>query len=124
MAVDFGLSPDGIESQLATNHLGQFLFPKFIMAEILESESPRVANASSDGHRFSPMRFGGYNFSWYANGLSKTTNILMDVSLAEKLGEHRGLLVFSLHAVVVLNHVGAHIEWTTDFSLPKYSSAI
>ena len=62
MATEFALSPDGFESQLATNHLGHFLFTNLIMEKILASESPRVVNVSSDGHRLSPIRWGDYNF--------------------------------------------------------------
>ena len=62
MASDFALSPDGFETQLATNHLGHFLFTNLIMDKILASKSPRVVNISSDGHRLSPIRWGDYNF--------------------------------------------------------------
>lgn len=62
MATDFSLSPDGFESQLATNHLGHFLFTNLIVGKILASKSPRVVNISSDGHRLGPIRWGDYNF--------------------------------------------------------------
>lgn len=62
MAAKFALSPDGFESQLATNHLGHFLFTNLILGKILASKSPRVVNVSSDGHRLSPIRWGDYNF--------------------------------------------------------------
>ena len=62
MAVPFALSPDGIESQLATNHVGPWLFTNLIMAKILASSAPRVVNVSSDGHRFSRVRIEDYNF--------------------------------------------------------------
>lgn len=63
MATDFALSPDGFESQLATNHLGHFLFTNLIMDKILASKSPRIVNISSDGHRLNPIRWADYNFS-------------------------------------------------------------
>ncbi|KAL9620368.1 MAG: hypothetical protein Q9160_005068 [Pyrenula sp. 1 TL-2023] len=62
MATDFALSPDGFESQFATNHLGHFLFTNLIMDKILASKSPRVVDVSSDGHRLNPIRWGDYNF--------------------------------------------------------------
>ena len=62
MATDFALSQDGYESQLATNHLGHFLFTNLIMDKILASHSPRIVNISSDGHRLHPIRWGDYNF--------------------------------------------------------------
>ncbi len=63
MATDFALSPNGFESQLATNHLGHFLFTNLIMDKILRSKSPRIVNISSDGHRLSPIRWADYNFT-------------------------------------------------------------
>lgn len=88
MAVDFALSPDGFESQFATNHLGHFLFTNLIMDKILASKSPRVVNISSDGHRLNPIRWGDYNFhvrdmlrilpvepnTWLIDAASRTEN--------------------------------------------------
>lgn len=62
MAPDYQISEDGFESQLATNHLGPFLFTNLIMNKILASKSPRVVMVSSDGHRLNPFRFDDYNF--------------------------------------------------------------
>jgi hypothetical protein len=73
MAVEYALSADGFEKQLATNHLAPFLFTNMIMDKILKSKSPRVVSVSSDGHRPSPIRFADPNFevidahSVYAN---------------------------------------------------------
>lgn len=122
MATKFALSPDGFESQFATNHLGHFLFTNLIIGKILAAPSPRIVSVSSDGHRVSPIRWGDYNFrvsalqgkgktltqvqegetyhKWSAYGQSKTANILMAVSFAEKLGS-KGLLAYSLHPGVI-----------------------
>lgn len=62
MATDYRLSPEGFESQLATNHLGHFLFTNLIMDKLLAAKSPRVVAVSSDGHRLHPIRWGDYNF--------------------------------------------------------------
>ncbi|KAL4971089.1 putative short-chain dehydrogenase [Aspergillus stella-maris] len=107
MGTKFALSPDGFESQFATNHLGHFLFTNLVIGKILKASEPRVVNVSSDGHRLGPIRWGDYNFKegktynkWSAYGQSKTANILMAVSLAEKLGS-KGLLAYSLHPGVI-----------------------
>lgn len=62
MAVGYKVSPDGYESQLATNHLGPFLFTNLILDKILASDTPRIVNVSSDGHRLNPIRWDDYNF--------------------------------------------------------------
>ncbi|CAJ2504830.1 Uu.00g122240.m01.CDS01 [Anthostomella pinea] len=117
MAVDYSLSPDGFESQFATNHLGPFLFTNLIIDKVLASKSPRVVNVSSDGHRLSPIRWYDYGFDsgktynkWQAYGQSKTANMLFTLALAEKLGG-RGLLTYSLHPGVIGTNLGAHIDW-------------
>lgn len=62
MAVPYSLTVDEYESQLATNHLGPFLFTNLIMAKILASSTPRIVMVSSDGHDLCPMRFYDYHF--------------------------------------------------------------
>ena len=124
MAVPFVLSPEGIESQFATNHIGHFLFTNLIMKKLLAAKGgARVVNVSSAGHRRERIRFQDYNFEvhithlaaiatfsdlltsgqngasydrWKAYGQSKTANMLFSVALADKLGSS-GLLSFSLY---------------------------
>ncbi|KAL2753165.1 hypothetical protein ACRALDRAFT_2021589 [Sodiomyces alcalophilus JCM 7366] len=122
MATDFALSPDGYESQFATNHLGPFLFTNLIMDKVLASTAPRIVMVSSDGHQLCPIRFADYNFrdgetynKWRAYGQSKTANMLMAISLAQKLGTKRNLLAFSLHPGNISTQIGDHINWEADF---------
>ncbi|KAI0125268.1 retinol dehydrogenase 13 [Xylariales sp. AK1849] len=123
MAVDWAMSLDGYESQLATNHLGPFLFTNLIMNKILQSKAPRVVTVGSGCHRLSPFRFADYNFQdgatynpWQAYGQSKTANSLMALSLAEKLGPTRNLLAFSLHPAYVNSNIDQHIDWSKEWS--------
>ncbi|KAJ5480158.1 hypothetical protein N7530_005667 [Penicillium desertorum] len=119
MAPEYKVTDDGFESQLVTNHLGPFLFTNLIMKKILASKSPRVVMVSSDGHRLNPFRFDDYNFDsynkWYAYGQSKTANMLMSISLAEKLGIKHNLLAFSLHPGVIWTNIANHLDMETDF---------
>jgi NAD(P)-dependent dehydrogenase (short-subunit alcohol dehydrogenase family) len=63
MAVPFQLSVDGLESQLATNHVGHFLFTNLIISKLLAAEGGcRVVNVSSSGHKREKFRFEDYNF--------------------------------------------------------------
>jgi len=121
MAAEYQVSPDGFEAQLATNHLGPFLFTNLIIKKIMASKSPRIVIVSSDGHRLNPFRFDDYNFDkgktynkWSAYGQSKTANMLMAISLAEKLKKKHNLLAFSLHPGVILTNLGDHLDWEVD----------
>ncbi|KAF7551512.1 hypothetical protein G7Z17_g4949 [Cylindrodendrum hubeiense] len=109
MAVDFALTPDGFETQFAASHIGHFLLTNLIMDKILASESPRVVNVSSDGHRLGPIRWADPHFS-ASHSQAKTANNLFALSLAGKLGK-RGLQAYSLHPGVIMttglgNHIG------------------
>lgn len=103
MAGPYRTTQDGIEAQFGSNHIGHFLFTNLIMSKILAARNPRIVNVSSNGHRYSGVRFEDWNFQdgkvydqWEAYGQSKTANILFSKALAEKLGG-RGLRAYSLH---------------------------
>ncbi|OJD30474.1 retinol dehydrogenase [Diplodia corticola] len=64
-------SPEGIEGQFATNHLGPFLLTNLLAPKLLaaaaaspsssSASGPRVVNVSSFGVYISPVRFHDYN---------------------------------------------------------------
>lgn len=62
-------TPDGIERQFATNHLGPFLLTNLLLplllkaAETKPAGATRVVSLSSAGHRLSPIRFSDVNFT-------------------------------------------------------------
>lgn len=61
------LTPEGLELQFGTNHIGPFLFTNLLLPLLLkaaEKAAPgatRVVNVTSAGHRLSPIRFSDYN---------------------------------------------------------------
>lgn len=150
MAHPFKLSPEGYESHLAANHLGHFLLTNLLMDKILASPQPRVAIVTSNGHRLSHMRWDDLNFDvralpcsyqprltlqqngkyydrWTAYGQSKTANMLMAMSLAEKLGA-RGLQSFSIHPGLIMGSgLGQHLDFSDmqkgDFATLRKTSA-
>ncbi|KAI5917919.1 short-chain dehydrogenase/ reductase [Camillea tinctor] len=120
MAVPYGTTEDGFERQFGTNHLGHFLFTNLIMDKILASKTPRIVVVSSVAHRTNPIRWADYNWSdgktyqrWMAYGQSKTANILMAISLAQKL-QRKGLQAFSLHPGIFLTNLSRDL----DFNAP------
>ncbi|KAK3690442.1 hypothetical protein B0T22DRAFT_528963 [Podospora appendiculata] len=123
-AIDVLINNAGVMvSQFATNHLAPFLFANLIMGKVIPATAPRVVNVSSDGHRLNPVRFDDYNFrgdetynKWYAYGQSKTANMLFALSLAEKLGQKKGLLAFILHPSVIGTNLGTHLDWEADIA--------
>ena len=51
MGPDFSLSVDGIESQMAINHLGHFVLTKALWKQLEKASAPRVISLSSTVHR-------------------------------------------------------------------------
>jgi len=51
MGPDFSLSVDGIESQMAINHLGHFVLTKALWKQLEKADAPRVISLSSTVHR-------------------------------------------------------------------------
>lgn len=103
MGPKFSLTPDGIESQFAANHIGHFLLTNLLIPQLLAAGgNARVVNLSSQLYQFSPVRFSDPNFAsapwntWEAYGQSKTANILFAIALAKKL-KGKGVRSSSLH---------------------------
>ncbi|KAK4160254.1 hypothetical protein QBC43DRAFT_359798 [Cladorrhinum sp. PSN259] len=61
-------TPEGIEQQFGTNHIGPFLFTNLLLPLLREAAktnppgATRIVNLSSAGHRLSPIRWSDYNF--------------------------------------------------------------
>jgi NAD(P)-dependent dehydrogenase (short-subunit alcohol dehydrogenase family) len=123
MAVPYQLSPDGIESTFATNHLAHFLFTNLIIDKIMAAKQPRIVNVTSDGHRLNPIRWADYNFDngktynkWQSYGQSKTANMLYTKQLVKKLGP-KGLLAFSVHpGQIATTTLGSHLDFNVEFA--------
>lgn len=106
MAVPYKKNDAGIESQLATNHIGHFLLTNLLMDKVrgVEKET-RIVNLTSDGYLISAFNFDDYNFSdgktydeFSGYGQSKTANILFTKYLAKHLHD---VGVFAVHPGVI-----------------------
>jgi len=123
MACPYGLTEDGFEIQLATNHLGPFLFTSLIFPRIASAapnlSSPvRIINVSSWGHNYQDFDFNDYGFSegrtydeLKAYGQSKTCNILFTNELARRSRDKgANVLAFTVHPGGVFTELGRHID--------------
>lgn len=109
-------TPDGIESQFGTNHIGHFLLTNLLLPRLLAAPpGARVVNVSSSAHRYATHLFDDYNFS---NGAtyseregyvqSKAANILFTKALAQKLTAH-DVQSFALHPGSIDTGLNANI---------------
>ncbi|KAK1760254.1 hypothetical protein QBC47DRAFT_290421 [Echria macrotheca] len=61
-------TPEGIEAQFGTNHIGPFLLTNLLLPLLRNAAvtnppgATRIVTLSSAGHRLSPIRFSDYNF--------------------------------------------------------------
>jgi retinol dehydrogenase-14 len=83
-------TPDGIETQLAINHLAPFLLTNLLLDLLKESAPSRIVTVSSDAHRWAKIdlddlqsrkRYRGMQ----VYGKTKLANILFTYELAERL---------------------------------------
>lgn len=106
-----GVTEDGFEEALGTNHLGHFLFTLPLMPLIAQADSARVINVASEAHYFArglhldrarqPARMPTA-FPEYA--ASKLANVLFSAELAERT-KHLGVDVFAVHPGTVATNV-------------------
>ncbi|MEQ9520662.1 MAG: oxidoreductase [Parvibaculum sp.] len=102
MACPLRRSPQGYESQFATNHLGHMLLTGLLVPALIKAAPARVVCLSSIGHRRSPVLFDDINFDttpydkWVAYGQAKTANALFAVELNARLSA-KGVNAFSVH---------------------------
>ena len=110
MATPFARDARGIESQLATNHLGHFQLTARLWSALLKADGARVVALSSRGHIRSGIDFDDPNFErrpydkWIAYGQSKTATALFAVALDAR-GEAHGVRAFSVHPGAVITEL-------------------
>lgn len=92
----------GMESQLATNYLGQFHLTARLWPALKKADGARVINVSSQGHQFAPFNFDDPNFlhreyeTLQAYGQSKTASNLFALELDNRAKAFK-VRAFSLH---------------------------
>jgi len=92
----------GIESQLATNYLGQFQLTARLWPALKKANGARIVNVSSYGHQMAPFNFDDPNFkhreyeTLQAYGQSKTASNLFALEL-DNLAKAFNVRAYSLH---------------------------
>lgn len=81
MALPYGRTADGFETQFGVNHLGHFALTGLLLPKLLGTPGARVVSVSSGLHVLSNIDMGDLNSErnyrrWIAYGRSKTANLL------------------------------------------------
>ena len=90
MIPPYGLTKDGFESQIGTNHLGHFALTGLLIDLIVKTPGSRVVSTSSLAHKNGKMDFGNFLFDngkdytpMKAYGRSKLANLLFIYKLQQ-----------------------------------------
>lgn len=112
MATPFGLTVDGFETQLGTNHLGHFVFVNRIAG--LMHPGARLVMLASSGHRFADVDLADPNFEttqyepFIGYGRSKTANILFAVEFDRRY-RSLGLRATAVHPGGIQTELSRHM---------------
>ncbi len=90
MMSPYGLTADGFELQVGTNHLGHFALTGLLLPALLGVRGSRVVTVSSNGHRAGRMDFDNLLSSRHysrtgAYGRSKLANLMFTYELQRRL---------------------------------------
>ncbi|MFF3938097.1 oxidoreductase [Streptomyces phaeofaciens] len=90
MAMPYGTTVDGFETQFGVNHLGHFALTGLLLPALLATPGARVVTVSSMGHLLANIDPGDLNSEqryrrWIAYARSKTANLLFTHELARRL---------------------------------------
>lgn len=107
------VTADGLEWQLATNHLAPFLLTNLLLERLKASAPARVVTVSSAAHRRAELDFDDLNWetrkynSMGAYSASKLANIYFTSELARRL-DGTGVTANCLHPGVVATNIFSH----------------
>ncbi|MFF7639038.1 oxidoreductase [Streptomyces canus] len=93
MALPYGTTADGFETQFGVNHLGHFALTGLLLPTILATPAARVVAVSSTAHALADIDIDDLNSErryrrWVAYARSKTANLLFVHELARRLAAH------------------------------------
>jgi NAD(P)-dependent dehydrogenase (short-subunit alcohol dehydrogenase family) len=115
MACPLARSPEGVESQLATNYVGHALLTSRLTPALLKAPAARVIALSSNAHQMSPVVFDDINYErrpydpWEAYSQSKTATCLLAVQVRQALGR-QGVTAHTLHPGGVFTGLLKHVS--------------
>ena len=111
-----GLTKDGFELTIGTNHLGHFLLTTLLLPKLRVAKHPRIVNVASKAHYdakeldFSQFRVSTKTMTGVPEyAVSKLCNVLFTKSLAEKAGGD--IKSYALHPGVVASDAWRQMPW-------------
>lgn len=126
----YGLTKDGFESQMGTNHLGHFTLTGLLLDLIKSTPNSRVVNISSSAHNMGKMNFNNLLFEngkgysrIKAYGRSKIANLLFTYELQKRFESiNSSSIAVAAHPGISDTKLGRHFEniWFVKLMMPVY----
>lgn len=122
MALPYGTTVDGFETQFGTNHLGHFALTGLLLPSILATPGARVVAVSSGMHAVANIDIRDLNSErryrrWITYARSKTANLLFVHELARRLAAHGSDVIAAAahpgYAATNLQTAGVRMEGRT-----------
>lgn len=118
MGTPYGVTRDGFEAQMGTNHLGHFALTGRLLGALARTPGSRVVTVSSTAHRTGTMRFDNLLFEdgrgytpLKAYGRSKLANLLFAYELQRRFEQHgMDSISVAAHPGASQTNLGRHIE--------------
>jgi NAD(P)-dependent dehydrogenase (short-subunit alcohol dehydrogenase family) len=116
-------TPEGWETQFATNHLGHFALATGLHAALAADGAARIVSVSSSAHRRSPVVFDDIHFGsrpyepWLAYGQSKTANVLFAVGATARWAGD-GITANALMPGAIMTNLQRHVDTETRIGKP------
>ncbi len=113
---DHVLTPEGIETVFATNHLSYFMMTHLLYPALRKSDHARVVNVASNAHSYGKINIedSGYSKSYHglrSNGQSKLANIYFTFEFHERKPDAH-VSVYAVSPGLVKTDIGLkHTNW-------------
>ena len=118
MANPLTRTPEGWESQFATNHLGHFALTLGLHEALAAAGGARIVSVSSSGHLASPVVFDDLHFErreyepWAAYGQAKSANVLLAVEATRRWYDD-GIVANALMPGGIMTGLQKHVSQST-----------
>ena len=118
MASPLARTPEGWESQFATNHVGHMALALGLHEALAAAGSARIVSVSSSGHLSSPVVFDDLHFErrpyepWAAYGQSKTAKVLFAVEATRRWAGD-GIVANALMPGGIMTNLQRHVPQST-----------
>jgi len=130
MMVPYGLTKDGYELQMGTNHLGHFALTGLLLDVLKSTPKSRVVNVSSMAHKSGSMDFSNLLFEngkdyspMKAYGRSKLSNLLFTYELQRFFDENKvDCMAIAAHPGVSDTNLFVHAapKWAMSLTRPLF----